>query len=189
MKTDNTITGTLPPMLAQQFDTELTLRCLTPEDRKAHREMSIVIYDALPSKELLIPMTEEEYDDTYREGGEDVVYGIFDDGRLVATSSLLHDVRAYAANSELDEILKHKCAEIGESMVLPKYRGHGLMLYLNSLIKAEAERQGVEFMLATAHPDNIASNTSLLQLGYHIVREFTRAGKRRNLHVMRMTMR
>lgn len=45
--------------------------------------MSEVIYEALPSKELLIPMTEEEYDDTYTDENEDVVYGIFEDDRTL----------------------------------------------------------------------------------------------------------
>lgn len=42
-------------------------------------------------------------------------------------------------------------------------------------------------MLATAHPDNIASNTSLKHLGYKIIKEVTRAGKRRNLLVLDLT--
>ncbi|MDO4497274.1 MAG: GNAT family N-acetyltransferase [Bacteroidales bacterium] len=179
MKKDNTIKAH-PSWLAD----ELELRCLTPEDRATHEAMSEVIYEALPSKKWLIPMTEEEYDDTYSDENEDVVYGIFEGERLVATSSLLHDVRAYAVNLELEEVLKHPCIEIGESMVLPEYRGNGLMLRLNTLIKEEAKRQGIRYMLATAHPDNIASNTSLQHLGYKIIKEFTRAGKRRNLLVL-----
>lgn len=179
MKKDNTIEAH-PSWLAEGLE----LRCLTPEDRAKHKAMSDVIYEALPSKELLIPMTEEEYDDTYTDENEDVVYGIFDGDRLVATSSLLHDVRAYAVNLELAEVLKHPCIEIGESMVLPEYRGNGLMLRLNTLIKEESKRQGIRYMLATAHPDNIASNTSLQHLGYKIIKEFTRAGKRRNLQVL-----
>lgn len=170
----------------QWLDNHFTLRCLTPDDRKAHKEMSGIIYEALPDKQMLIPMTEEEYDDTYSDANDDVVYGIFDGDRLIATSSLLHDVRAYAVNEELTEILKCKCVEIGESMVLPEYRGRGLMLRLNELIKAEAKRQGVMYMLATAHPDNIASNTSLKKLGYEVIKEFTRAGKRRNLLVLKI---
>lgn len=164
-----------------------TLRCLTPSDRAAHKAMSEVIYEALPSKELLIPMTEEEYDDTYTDENEDVVYGIFEEDKLIATSSLLHDVRAYAVNPELEEILKYPCVEIGESMVLPEHRGNGLMLRLNNLIKDESKRQGIRYMLATAHPDNIASNTSLQHLGYKVIKEFTRAGKRRNLLVLDLT--
>lgn len=166
------------------LDANLTLRCLTPADRTAHEEMSKIIYDGLPDKEMLIPMTKEEYDDTYTDENEDVVYGVFDGENLIATSSLLHDVRAYSVNSELSEVLKHKCIEIGESMVLTEYRGKGLMLKLNELIKAEAQRQGVKYMLATAHPCNTASNTSLKRLGYKVIKEFIRAGKRRNLLVM-----
>ncbi len=161
-----------------------TLRCLTPNDRPLHEAMSKVIYEALPNKELLIPMTPEEYDDTYTDINDDVVYGVFRNGKLIATSSLLHDVRAYAVNPELADILTYPCIEIGESMVLPAYRGRGLMQHLNELIKAEAIRQGVRYMLATAHPDNIASNTSLKKLGYKVLKEFNRAGKRRNLLVL-----
>ncbi|MBQ0021064.1 MAG: GNAT family N-acetyltransferase [Bacteroidales bacterium] len=181
MKQDTTI-----PTKPSWLDEGQTLRCLTPADRAKHKAMSDIIYEALPSKELLIPMTEEEYDDTCREENCDVMYGIFEGDTLIATSSLLHDVRAYAANPELHEVLQHPCVEIGECMVLPEYRGRNLMLRLNELVKAEALRQGMHYMLATAHPDNIASNSSLCRLGYHIVKEFTRAGKRRNLLLMEL---
>lgn len=163
------------------LDHHLTLRCLKPEDRSEHKAMSQEIVRTLTAPDFLIPMTEDEYDDTYTEENQDVVYGIFDGEKLVATSSLLHDVRAYSDNEELSEVMKHSCIEIGESMVLPEYRGNGYMLRLNNLIKDEARRQGVEYMLATAHPDNIASNTSLRHLGYRLVKEFTRCGFRRNL--------
>lgn len=182
MQTDKTI-GTHPCWLADKY----TLRCLTPADRSSHKKMSEIIYEALPNKEMLIPMTEEEYNDTYTDENEDVVYGIFDGDNLIATSSLLHDIRAYAVNEELKDIMQYKCVEIGESMVLPEFRGQGWMLQLNRLIKEEAKRQGVKYMLATAHPDNIASNTSLQHLGYKIIKEFTRAGKRRNLLVMEIS--
>lgn len=109
-----------------------TLRCLTTADRPLHEAMSKVIYEALPSKELLIPMTQEEYDDTYTDINEDVVYGVLRNRELIATSSLLHDVRTYAVNPELNDILSHPCIEIGEFMVLPAYRGRHLMLHLKN---------------------------------------------------------
>lgn len=179
MQIDKTISGH-PVWLNEN----LTLRCLTPEDRAIHKAMSQEIVKTLAAPDFLIPMTEEEYNDTYTDENQDVVYGIFDGNRLVATSSLLHDVRTYASNPELSEVLKHSCIEIGESMVLPEYRGNDYMLRLNNLIKDEAKRQGVEYMLATAHPDNIASNTSLRHLGYTKVKEFVRCGYRRNLHLL-----
>ena len=165
----------------------LTLRCLTPSDRASHEAMSRDIVATLSSPVMLIPMTPSEYDSTFTSESNDVVYGLFDsEERLVATSSLLHDVRDYAGNVELADILTHRCAEIGESMVLPAWRGHGYMLMLNRLIKTEAERQGIEYMLATAHPDNTASNRSLRQLGYRLVKTFERHGRLRNLYVMKL---
>ncbi len=176
MHTDNTIESH-PDWLPGH----MSLRCLTPEDRRYHEAMTAQIVDTLASTEYLIPMTREEYDDTYTKDNEDVVYGIFEADKMVATSSLLHDVRAYVGNMELSGVLKHRCVEIGECMVLPEYRGRGFMYRLNYIIKEEARRQGAEYMLATAHPDNIASNRSLFRLGYKLVKEFSRSGYRRNL--------
>lgn len=162
------------------------LRILTPEDRALHEEMSRTIVSCLPREDFLIPMTPEEYEDTFVDGTADIVYGVFDGERLIATSGLLHDVRAYKAQLEVHDVLKHKCAEIGECMVLPEYRGRAYMLKLNTLLKNEAVRMGIEYMLATAHPDNVASNSSLRRLGFELVKTFTRNGYIRNLYVMKV---
>lgn len=90
MHTDNTIKSH-PDWLPGH----MSLRCLTPKDRSYHEAMTAQIVDTLASTEYLIPMTREEYDDTYTKDNEDVVYGIFEADKMVATSSLLHDVRAY----------------------------------------------------------------------------------------------
>ncbi len=162
------------------------LRQLVPADRIIHEEMSRKIVSFLPREEFLIPMTPEEYEGTFVDGSQDIVYGLFDNGQLIATSALLHDTRAYAEQAEVADILAHRCTEIGECMVLPDYRGQGLMLQLNQLLKADAQRLGVEYMLATAHPDNIASNTSLQHLGFSLVKTFSRHGYLRNLYVMKV---
>lgn len=162
------------------------LRPLTPEDRPLHEAMSRIIVAHLPRPDFLLPMTPEEYEDTFAAGSPDLVLGLFDNDRLIATSALLHDVRAYQDQTEVHEILTHSCAEIGECMVLPEYRGKSLMLQLNQLLKEEAKRQHIEYMLATAHPENIYSNNSLKQLGFQIIKTFTRQGKIRNLLVMKV---
>lgn len=163
-----------------------TLRRLLPSDRPLHEQMSQVIVANLPRQDFLIPMTPEEYEDTFVEGSTDIVYGLFDQDELIATSSLLHDVRAYASQPEVADILTHRCAEIGECMVLPSHRGQGLMLQLNQLLKKDAQRLGIEYMLATAHPENVASNKSLQKLGFQLVKTFDRHGYLRNLYVMKV---
>lgn len=162
------------------------LRRLTPQDRHLHEEMSKTIVKALPREDFLIPMTPEEYEDTFTTESKDIVYGLFEQDKLIATSSLLHDVRAYQGQSEVQDILTHRCAEIGECMVLPDYRGKALMLQLNRLLKKDAQSLGIEYMLATAHPDNSASNRSLQQLGFQLVKTFDRHGYLRNLYTMKV---
>ncbi len=164
----------------------MNIRRLTPEDRSLHKAMSDEIVKVLPSPDFLIPMTEEEYDVTYTQGSDDVVYGMFaDDGTMIATSSMLYNVEDYRPEQEVSSIIQsHRCVEIGECMVLPSHRGKGLMLRLNRLILKTAREAGVEYMLATAHPDNVASNTSLRHLGFELVKEFDRHGYRRNLYIM-----
>lgn len=157
---------------------------LTPSDRTIHEEMSKVIVSFLPREDFLIPMTPEEYEDTFVEGSSDIVYGLFDNGKLIATSSLLHDVSAYGEQDEVKEVLKHKCAEIGECMVLPDYRGQDLMFKLNSLLKEDAKKLDIKYMLATAHPENVASNTSLKKIGFKRIKTFNRHGYLRNLYLM-----
>lgn len=179
MKNDSTL-----PLHPCWLDSELTLRCLTPADRAVHQAMSRVICQALPNEDWLIPLSQEEYDTIFAAGSDDVVYGIFRGDRLIGTSSLVHDVSDLAVIPLLEEILRHPCIEVSECMVLPEYRGRGLMLQLNRLIQAESERQGIRYLLATAHPDNVPSNTSLCHLGFRIIGEITRFGKRRNLLVM-----
>lgn len=163
-----------------------TLRRLTPSDRPLHEQMSEVIVANLPREDFLIPMTPEEYEDTFVDDSTDIVYGLFDQDELIATSSLLHDVRAYAEQPEVADVLTHRCAEIGECMVLPSHRGRGLMLKLNELLKKDAQRLGIEYMLATAHPENVASNTSLQKLGFRLVKTFDRHGYLRNLYTMKI---
>ena len=162
------------------------LHRLLVDDRSLHEEMSKEIVANLPREDFLLPMTASEYDDAFAEGAGDVILGLFDGDRLIATSALLHDTRAYIQQWEVREAMMHRCAEIGECMVLPAYRGKSLMLKLNQLLLQEAQALGIENLLATAHPENEASNNSLQRFGFRRVKTFTRSGVLRNLYVMKV---
>ncbi|MCR5312668.1 MAG: GNAT family N-acetyltransferase [Bacteroidaceae bacterium] len=164
----------------------MVIKILNPEDRHLHEEMSKQIVANLPREDFLIPMSEAEYDETFKKGSPDVVYALFEGENMVATSSMLHDVRDYASEPEMSDILLGKCIEIGECMVLPSHRGQNLMFMLNNLIIDTARERGVEYILATAHPDNIASNTSLQHLGLKLIKTFDRHGYLRNLYAMKL---
>ena len=110
--------------------------------------------------------------------------GAFVDDRLVATLGLFHDIRDYA------EVLPKnyhslKGAEIGEAMVSPELRRSGLMNKLWTSLKAIIQERDLDFLLATAHPDNI-SNHLMQKDDFKLHKVFERRGYTRNMYIKRV---
>ena len=156
---------------------------LTPKDRETFFCLSKTIVKNLENKALLIPMSEEEADATFTDDSEDVVLGGFIDGTLVATLCLLHDISDYQ-NEIPVEHHKSKGAEIGEAMVLPEYRRQGLLNELWLQLKTFINNGNYGYILATAHPDNTASNHFINKCGFQHHTVFNRRGRTRNMYIM-----
>jgi RimJ/RimL family protein N-acetyltransferase len=98
------------------------------------------------------------------DGKSAIMIGMFNEkNELVAACGLfffemLSDTNVSTLNNEL--------AEIGRCMVMPEYRGDNLMLKLNRELVEEAKKLGKTKLVATSHPDNIASCRSLEKLGF-----------------------
>lgn len=159
----------------------MTIRVLTPSDREAFFKLSKVVVEALTNKDWLIPMTEEEADATFHDNSKDVVLGAFLDDTLVATLGLFHDIRDY--KEELpNEYLSLNGAEIGEAMVRPDIRRNGLMNKLFEALQSYIQSSHLNFLLATAHPDNI-SNHLIQKSDFTLYKVFDRRGYTRNMYI------
>lgn len=159
----------------------MTIRVLTPSDREAFFKLSKVVVEALTNKDWLIPMTEEEADATFHDNSKDVVLGAFIDDTLVATLGLFHDIRDY--KEELpNEYLSLNGAEIGEAMVRPDIRRNGLMNKLFEALQSYIQSSHLNFLLATAHPDNI-SNHLIQKSDFTLYKVFDRRGYTRNMYI------
>ena len=159
----------------------MTIRELNPSDREAFFQLSQDVVAALANKDWLIPMTEEEADATFSDGSEDIVLGAFIGNRLVATLGLFHDIRDYA--DVLPERFRSlRGAEIGEAMVSPDLRRTGLMTELWASLMNIIHSRDLDFLLATAHPDNI-SNHLMQKDGFSLQTVFERRGYLRNMYV------
>ena len=144
------------------------------------------VVDLLPKKEWLITPTQEEVENIFENSKVDY-WGAFDGDKLVAISSLSYDEDDFAEIVKLLGIEKNKVAEIAECMTLPEARGNNLMFKINSLLVEKARERGIEYLIATAHPENNASNISLQKLGMTIAGQFYRYGKNfRNYLVIRI---
>ena len=163
----------------------MKIRKLTLSDRKTFFELSDRVVKALEHRDWLIPMTEDEADVTFAEGSDDVVLGGFVDGRLVATLGLFHDIRDYADYLPA-ELQAMKGAEIGEAMVDPEMRRAGLMNELWQALKETIKNRDLDFLLATAHPDNI-SNHLMQKDDFLLCKVFERRGYPRNMYFLTLT--
>lgn len=159
----------------------MTIRKLEPSDRNAFFCLSRKVVEALQYKDWLIPMTEEEADVTFAHDSADVVLGGFIDEKLVATLGLFHDIRDYAPELPV-QLRTMKGAEIGEAMVDPGMRRGGMMNQLWQALKSVIADSELDFLLATAHPDNI-SNHLMQKDGFQLHKVFERRGYLRNMYI------
>jgi RimJ/RimL family protein N-acetyltransferase len=137
-------------------------RVLTESDAAALDDLIEVIESNLEHKEWWFPITKKSRS-LFFDGKSAVLMGAFYGNKLVAASGMFF----YEVLSETNvSTLSDELAEIGRCMVLPKYRGDNLMLKLNRELVAKARELGKKGLVATAHPDNIASCRSLETLGF-----------------------
>ena len=86
---------------------------------------------------------------------------------MLSASALFFNEHEFAEEAEklgLD-IHSTNVAEVGRCMVHPDFRGHNLMCELNKRLCSIARNRGIDTILAVAHPDNVASNSSFRRLG------------------------
>ena len=162
----------------------MTIRRLTPSDKESFFCLSKTVVDALENKDFLIPMTEEEASVTFHADSEDIVLGAFDGNRLVATLGLFHDIRDYAEELP-DNFLALNGAEIGEAMVRPDFRRNGLMNQLVEALQAHIQNSSLDYLLATAHPDNV-SNHLIQKADFTLHKVFERRGYTRNMYIKKL---
>jgi len=142
----------------------MQIRQLTIDDRQLFNEFNKTILGGLKNLDWFIPFSPDDNDVLKKE--HDLFIGQFDGDRLVAISGLI-----FAENflGEIRQVLGlegFKIAEVGGSMVLPEYRGQNIMLKLNKMLVEIAKERGYQYLVATVHPDNVASRTSAETLGF-----------------------
>lgn len=157
----------------------IEIKRLDKNNQQDFIEFNRVIADNLQNSKWFIPFSQENLLHTFDEGSSLVVYGAFVDGVLACIS--LFDMN-WAEFEEValavgETIKQKKGAELGGCMVLPSFRGKNLMLEVNKALISVAKEMGIEYFVATAHPDNVASNRSLQKLGMEQKKTIIRCGE------------
>ncbi len=138
--------------------------------------LSNTVYDNLQNREWYIPMSQENMQNAL-ENDMFTVVGALKDGVLAGVSLIDRTPEEFCDLVDVAGADKNKKgAELGACMVLPDFRGNNLMYLMNTELVKLAKQSGIEYLVASAHPDNIASNSSLKKLGFELQAVITRAG-------------
>lgn len=109
------------------------------------------------------------------------------DNRLVGASGFFLDYSGIENIVEFVKLKNVKIAEIGASIVIPQYRGKNIMLNINKFAVQKAKEIGLEYLIASVHPDNLPSNNSLRALGMEFKGTTFRNGKLlRNIYLLKI---
>lgn len=146
------------------------------KDEKQLMNLIKTVLDNLEKEEYFIPYEKWElesmFDKTYAP-----LYGAYDNEKLVAMTQL------YIREDFLEEYINildlkgNRVCELGGNLVLPEYRGKGLITELMKLQSDLAKEMKFDYIISMAHPDNIASKKSLEKIGLKYVKTTTVNGK------------
>lgn len=153
-------------------DNPFYVRRLNADDLEIIKEVQQKVFETLPNKDMLQPLTTEEFQLIFN--GNGVMIGAFVDERLIAFRALLipeKDEEGLGADIGLtDEEDLNRILYLEITNVLPQYRGYGLQKRLGNMIMKEIDVTRFDYLISTVMPYNIPSLKDKFYHGMHIER-------------------
>lgn len=158
-------------------------RKIENKDKNSLTDLINDVLNGLERKEFFIPFTEEEIFEMF-DKEKTIIYGAFDNDKLVGTAQL-YLKQSYVKNiKEEIKLNSDKVAELGGYLVLNQYRNKGIMKELENILIKEAKNVGYEYLVITVHPDNIASNKVTAFTGAKLVKTTKLGEYLRNIYLL-----
>lgn len=142
------------------------------KDEKQLRNLIKTVLEGLENPKYFIPYADWELDELYNKKYAPL-HGAYDGEKLVGMAQL------YVKEDFLKEYIDilglngYKVCELGGNLVLPEYRGQGIMYELIKIQAKLAKDMGFDYIISMAHPDNMGSKKSLMKLGLEYVKTTT----------------
>jgi len=147
----------------------LEIRQLNKSDEISLINLINEIENSLIDKTWWLPIKKEARENFFNKEWT-IFYGAFENSKLIGASALFLNEYEYGETVSYLNIDKKSVGEVGRCMVHPDYRGKNLLFIINSRIIEEAKEKKLNYLVATAHPENIASNKSLKKTGFKIMK-------------------
>ena len=143
-----------------------------------------IVLNSLDRKEFFMPDSDQEktrfFDENYA-----YTYGAYKGDKLIAINQIYIEEDSSEEYRKILNIDKAKSiCELGGFLVIKEYRGKGIMTKLSKMQYDLAKTLGFDYIVATAHPENIASCKVLEKLGMKLYDTITTSNNYlRNLYV------
>ena len=143
----------------------LEFKQLTADNRTQLNKLIHNIEDSLDNKSFWLPI--DAISRTHFLDNDWTIFnGCFFNGYLVAASGLFLNPHEYYESAKQLKIENRNIAELGRLMVSPECRGSYLSFYTSRTLIDIAKQKGIDYIIATVHPDNIPSKKTLEKLGF-----------------------
>lgn len=148
-----------------------TVCILDKSDLPKVLQLQEVVCNALPNKDILQPLSDEEF--LFILNGNGIMIGAFVEEKLIAFRALLippiDDEHLGYHIGLVDEAELKRVLYQEISSVDPKYRGHGLQKTLAKVIMQQIDTTAFDTICTTVMPYNIASLKDKFSQGFYIV--------------------
>lgn len=144
-------------------------RKINVNEKDRLNELIKIVLDGLERKEFFIPFTDEEINLMF-DDNKVITYGAYDKNKLVGTAQLYLSENFVEEIKTILELKNFKVAELGGALVLEEYRNKGIIKQLSNILIQEAKKRDYDYITATVHPENIASNKAISYIGAKIVK-------------------
>lgn len=141
------------------------IRKLNAEDETQLNTLIHEVENGLKEEKFWLPIGEVSkihfFDDEWT-----YFLGAFVEEQLIGAVALFFNENEYGESIRVLGINPEDVAECGRAMVKPDYQGKGIMKKLSELLIDYARQRGIKKIIATVHPNNIASQTVVASLGF-----------------------
>lgn len=147
---------------------KLILIKLTLQDIEDIMKLQDKVSHALPSKELYVCSSKEEFEQVIQNGGCLLGYKT-ENQKLVALGAYMsygYNPHNYGYDLEFNEDKLLTVGQIESTIVDPEYRGNGLQKKLCEALERLAREEQKSYIMATVSPINPYSLNNFLKLGY-----------------------
>lgn len=164
----------------------VTIRKLQVHDKQQLDALLKDVEGHLAQPEFWLPVQQEAYDHFF-DSAWTYFAGVFDDGKLIGAAALFFNEFEWGQSKKLLNLTTNSIAEFGRAMVQHNFRGKGVMGALSAHLLECARSLNIEYMVATVHPNNIASQKVLQKMGLEKQAECVKeCGYARSVYAMKL---